>query len=172
MFREMRRKKQALLFEECAEILKKGASGVLAVSGDVGYPYAVPLSYAYDGAKIYFHCAKCGHKLDSIQRNSKVSFCVIGQDRVVPEKYTTCFKSVIAFGTIRVLEDESDKRRAIEKLALKYAPKDTEKNRRNTIDRAWESLCTLELTIEHMTGKACIELTKKRERFGNIIRKI
>jgi len=61
MFREMRRKKQALLFEECAEILKKGASGVLAVSGDVGYPYAVPLSYAYDGAKIYFHCAKCGH---------------------------------------------------------------------------------------------------------------
>jgi len=71
-----------------------------------------------------------------------------------------------------VLEDESDKRRAIEKLALKYAPKDTEKNRRNTIDRAWESLCMLELTIEHMTGKACIELTKKRERFGNIIRKI
>lgn len=76
MFREMRRKKQALLFEECAEILKKGASGVLAVSGDFGYPYAVPLSYAYDGAKIYFHCAKCGHKLDSIQRNSKVSFAL------------------------------------------------------------------------------------------------
>ena len=55
MFREMRRKKQALSPEECAAILNRGTSGVLALSGDGGYPYAVPLSYGYDGARLYFH---------------------------------------------------------------------------------------------------------------------
>ena len=45
MFREMRRNKQQLSNEECGEILRKSTAGVLAVSGDDGYPYAVPLSY-------------------------------------------------------------------------------------------------------------------------------
>jgi nitroimidazol reductase NimA-like FMN-containing flavoprotein (pyridoxamine 5'-phosphate oxidase superfamily) len=58
MFREMRRNKQQLSFEECEEILKKSTAGVLAVSGDDGYPYAVPLSYVYCDNKIYFHSAK------------------------------------------------------------------------------------------------------------------
>ena len=72
MFREMRRKKQALSQEACSVVLEKGTSGVLAVSGDNDYPYAVPLSYVYDGEKIYFHCAKSGHKLDAIDRKSVV----------------------------------------------------------------------------------------------------
>ena len=69
MFREMRRNKQALSQEECTEILWKGTSGVLSLSGDDGYPYGVPISYAYDGEKLYFHCARAGHKLDAIRRN-------------------------------------------------------------------------------------------------------
>ncbi len=84
MFREMRRKRQALDAEEMADVLHKGTSGVLALSGDDGYPYAVPISYVYDGNKIFFHCAKSGHKLDAIHRNAKASFCVIDQDQIVP----------------------------------------------------------------------------------------
>ena len=57
MFREMRRKRQALSREEISLILYRGTSGVLALSGDDNYPYAVPISYVYDGEKIYFHCA-------------------------------------------------------------------------------------------------------------------
>lgn len=57
MFREMRRKKQLLSNEESIEILKNGTSGVLALLGDNGYPYAVPMSYVYDNSKIYFHSA-------------------------------------------------------------------------------------------------------------------
>lgn len=41
MFRELRRKKQVLSAEENAKILKNGTSGVLALVGDNGYPYAV-----------------------------------------------------------------------------------------------------------------------------------
>ena len=104
MFREMRRNKQQLSNEECGEILRKSTAGVLAVSGDDGYPYAVPLSYVYCDNKIYFHSAKSGHKIDGIKNNSKVSFCVIAKDEIIPEKFTTYFRSVIVFGKARILE--------------------------------------------------------------------
>ena len=160
MFRPMRRKKQALSAEECAQILHRGTSGVLALAGDDGYPYAVPISYLYDGEKLYFHCAKSGHKLDAISRNPKASFCVIDEDRVIPEKYTSYYKSVIVFGHLRVLDEESDKRAAIEKLAIKYAPNDSAANRKKAIEDEWNPLCMLEMAIAHMSGKAALELMK------------
>lgn len=163
MFREMRRKKQALSQEACSAILHRGSSGVLALSGENGYPYAVPISYVYDGKKLYFHSAQSGHKLDAIRRNPKASLCVIGQDQVVPERYTTYFQSVIVFGTIRILEDEKEKRAAIEKLAVKYAPDDTAENRHSAIAREWASLCMLEMTPEHLSGKEAVELTRARQ---------
>ena len=162
MFREMRRKKQALTPEECATILEQGTAGVLALLGDNGYPYAVPLSYVFEEDHLYFHCAKAGHKLDAIRQNNRASFCVVGQDQIVPEEYTTYFKSVIVFGTIRILEDASEKRTAIEELAAKYAPDDTTEHRSQMIDQDWSPLCMLEMMIEHMTGKEAIELRKAR----------
>lgn len=163
MFREMRRKKQLLSQEETAAVLTRGTSGVLALSGDNGYPYAVPISYVYDGEKLYFHCAKSGHKLDAIRREEKASFCVIDQDQIVPEEYTTYFRSVIVFGTIRILEDEAEKWAAIEKLALKYAPDSTAEGRTQEIQKEWAPLCMLEMTIGHMTGKEAIELVQARQ---------
>ncbi len=164
MFREMRRKEQALSPAECAALLRRGTSGVLALLGDGGYPDAGPLSYVYDGEKIYFHSAKTGHKLDAIRACPKASFCVIGQDDIVPREYTTYFRSVIAFGTVRVLEDEAEKRRAIQALAVKYAPEDSEENREAAIARDWAPLCLLELSIEHLSGKEAIELAREKRK--------
>ena len=135
MFREMRRKKQELPQEDVIRILQEGTSGVLAVSGDNDYPYAVPLSYVYDSGKIYFHCATSGHKLDGIRKNNKVSFCVISQDQVVPEEYTSYFRSVIAFGQIRILENDLEKRAAIKNLAEKYVPKGSPSQHENAAEK-------------------------------------
>lgn len=153
MFRQMRRKNQALSAEECEKILREGTSGVIALDGDDGYPYAVPISYVFCDHKIYFHCAKSGHKLDAIARNEKASFCVIGEDHVIPEEYTTQYKSVIVFGKIRILEDNGEKRAAIEQLALKYAPDDTRENRQKEIEQYQSALCMLEMSIARMSGK-------------------
>lgn len=162
-FREMRRNRQALSEDESIRILEEGTSGVLALQGDDGYPYAVPISYVYSSdeqslRKLYFHGAKAGHKLDAIKRSQKASFCVIGQDKVVPEEYTTYFKSVIVFGQMRILEDREEIREAVEKLALKYHPSDTEVNRTQTIKDEWGRLCMMELSIEHISGKAAKEI--------------
>ncbi len=160
--REMRRKNQALSVQENIDILNRCTSGVLAVLGDEGYPYAVPLSYVYHENKIIFHCAKTGHKLDAIQRCSKASFCVIDLDDVIPEKYTTCFRSVIAFGQARVLEDDAEKCAALTILAAKYSPGDPE-GRLQEIEKTLQHLCMIELAIEHLSGKEGIELTRARE---------
>ena len=163
MFQEMRRKRQALSSEEISAVLNRGTSGVLALSGDNDYPYAVPISYVYDGEKLYFHCAKSGHKLNAVQRNAKASFCVIDQDKIIPEEYTSYFRSVIVFGRIQVIKDEDKKWQAIEKLAVKYAPQDSDERRREAIDREWKPLCMLEMTIDHMSGKEAIELLKGKQ---------
>lgn len=159
MFRQMRRNRQALSAEACAAVLKRGTSGVLALLGDEDYPYAVPISYVYDGDKLYFHSARSGHKLDAVRSCPKASFSVIDQDQVVPEKYTTYFRSVILFGKIRILEGE-EKRAAIEKLADRYALHGAKENRDREIRREWKALCVLEMTVEHMTGKEAVELVK------------
>ena len=164
MFRAMRRKRQQLSRAEAEAILERGTSGVLAVAGDDGYPYTVPLSYVYQDGKLWFHSAKSGHKLDAVRREEKASFCVIDQDQVVPEEYTTYFRSVIAFGTLRVLEEEREKRAAIEALAVKYAPADDPASRNRAIDREWTPLCMLEMAVEHLTGKEAIELVRQREK--------
>ena len=161
MFREMRRKRQALTQAQCQAILEQGSCGVLALSGDDGYPYAVPLSYLYHQGKLYFHCAKSGHKLDALRREPKASFCVVAQDQVAPLEYTTLYRSVIVFGRLRELEDDKEKRAAIEALALKYAPQDTPAHREEAIRRDWGPLCMLELTPEHVSGKQGKDLIGK-----------
>ena len=159
MFREMRRKMQALTAEETAEILKRNTSGVLSLNGDDGYPYGVPLSYVYLDSKLYFHCAGAGHKLDSILKDDKVSFCVIDQDQVVGEEYTTYFRSVVAFGQARVLEG-AGKLRPLVELCEKYYPGHLEQTRQKA-EHALKNVSIVEVTIEHMTGKTAMELVKK-----------
>ena len=161
MFRPMRRSRQALGVDACREVLSRGTSGVLALLGDGGWPYAVPMSYAFDGEKLYFHCAREGHKLDAIRREARASFCVVDRDEVVPEEYTTYFRSVIVFGRVRVLENEAQMRAAIELLARRYFPQDSAENRHRAIEREWAGLCMLEMDIEHMSGKEAIELARK-----------
>ena len=145
-------------------MLNRGTSGVLALAGDDGYPYAVPLSYLYEDGKLLFHCAKAGHKLDAVARCDKASFCVIDQDRVVPEEYTTYFRSVIAFGRIRVIGDDGERRAAVERLALKYHPGGTPEHRNRYIDSEWAPLCMLEMTVEHLSGKQATELLQAGEK--------
>lgn len=162
MFQTMRRKRQELSREDTAAILERRASGVLALAEEGGFPYDVPLSYVYTGDKLYFHCAKSGHKLELIRQNLKASFCVVDQDQIVPEEYTTYFRSAIVFGELRVMEDGPEKRAAIEALAAKYDPEGPADGRQKEIDREWGALCVLEMKISHMTGKEAIELVRAR----------
>ena len=162
MFREMRRSKQILSQEAAEKILREGDYGVLALSGDDGYNYALPINYAVEGNKIYFHCAKVGHKLDAIRNNDKVSFCVVDRHEVIAEEFTTYFSSAIAFGRIRIVEDndDPDKLRGLELLADKYSSTASAERREKELSRL-NALFVPVMTIEHLTGKAARELVRR-----------
>ncbi|TFG06927.1 pyridoxamine 5'-phosphate oxidase family protein [Candidatus Thorarchaeota archaeon] len=162
MFREMRKKTQLLSETDTIEILQSCTSGVLAVTGDNDYPYAVPLSFAYKDGKLFFHCAKAGYKLECIVKNNKVSFCVIQKDDVKQKTFTTHFRSAIVFGTARILTEDSEKKYALECLVEKYSP-DYITEGSAEIERNWDRVCAAELQIEHMTGKAAKELINRKE---------
>ncbi len=163
MFRPLRRKGQLMPEGEAYGILEKASSGVLALVGDGGYPYAVPVSYVLSGNKIYIHSAPEGHKIDAICQNEKASFCVISEDNVVPERFTTRYRSVICFGKIRLVTDEKQRLSILRSIANKYSP-GFEKECEAEISEYRDSVALLEFTIEHMTGKESRELMEERHK--------
>ena len=163
MFRKMRRFKQLLPNETAVEILNRNTGGTLALLGDEDYPYAVPISYVYADNKLYFHSAKSGHKIDAIKNHEKASFCVIDKDEIVPEKYTTYFRSVIAFGKVRLVEDVEEMRHIATILAMKYSA-DFEEGIPAEIDSSINNMAIIEMSIDHMTAKEAIELVKMKEK--------
>ena len=161
-FRPMRRNRQQLSREECERILNRCTSGVLALAGDSGYPYAVPLSYVYADGAIIFHSAVEGHKVDAIKRDNRCSFCVIEQDEIKPAEFTTYFRSVIAFGRIHILETADEKVQALRLLGRRYSPGD-EPGLQHEIDKSLDHVLLLRLDIDHLSGKQAIELLQSRQ---------
>lgn len=162
MFGDMRRSKQMLPAEMTVEILRRGTAGVLAVADADSYPYAVPLSYVFAEDRLYFHSAKAGHKLDLIQANARVSFCVIDQDQIVAPELTTYFRSAIVFGRAVIVQDEQEKQQALELLAEKYSP-GYEAEAQTSIQKQWNAVQVVRVDIDHMTGKEAIELVRGRK---------
>ncbi len=161
-FRPMRRNRQQLSREECERILSRCTSGVLALAGDGGYPYAVPLSYVYADGAIIFHSAVEGHKVDAIKRDNRCSFCVIEQDEIKPAEFTTYFRSVIAFGRIHILETADEKVQALRLLGRRYSPGDVP-GLQHEIDKSLDHVLLLRLDIDHLSGKQAIELLQSRQ---------
>ena len=161
MFRQMRRTRQELPKNEAEAILHAGTSGVLALLGDEDYPYAVPLSYVYHNGKLYFHSGRNGHKADAVRKHDKASFCVVAQDDVVPSRFTTRYRSVIAFGRVREVQDAAEKRESMIALARRYGMGHMERGNAE-IEESWDHLLMIALDIEHMTGKESLELTESR----------
>ena len=159
-FREMRRKRQQLSEAESVALLKKATSGTLALLGDNGYPYAVPISYVYSEGKLYFHSALSGHKVDAIRNCDKASFCVIAKDDVQPEKFTTFFRSVIAFGRFHIIEDEVEKLKTARMLGNRYNPNHEEALQKE-LENGLPRMLMIRFDIEHLTGKEAKELVRQ-----------
>jgi len=151
MFRELTRKKQKLSEAQCKEILKQELRGVLAVNGEDGYPYALPINFYYDEAndKIYFHSGKVGHKMDALSGNDKVSFCVYDKGYHKDGHWSLNIKSVIVFGRICMVEDWSDE------MMVDFCKRFTDDMEYigNEIEQFKSNTAILCLEIQHMTGK-------------------
>ncbi len=98
MFRTIRKKKNEISIDTAKALLQSSRRGVLAVNGDDGYPYAIPINYVYDddAQKIYFHGARVGHKVDALRACDKVCFTVYGNETIKEEDWARRLGTVCA----------------------------------------------------------------------------
>lgn len=153
MFRAIRKKKNEIDTNAAKALLLSSRRGVLAVNGDDGYPYAIPINYVYDAdaGKIYFHGAKAGHKVDALHACDKVCFTVYGNETVKEEAWAPFMQSVVVFGRCRLVESGGRSIVLLKKLAMKYYP--DEQLADTEIARAGKAAQMFEIEIEHLSGK-------------------
>ena len=153
MFRPIRKKKNEISTDSAKELLRSSRRGVLAVNGDDGYPYAIPVNYLYDeeNNSLIFHGAKAGHKVDSLKKDDKICFTVFGNEKIKEEEWAPYLQSVVVFGRCHLVESRDDILRLVKKFALKYYPDE------NTVDEeiafSGKGVQMFEIKIEHMSGK-------------------
>lgn len=147
----MRRSDKALSEGAAVRLLKEGEYGILSTVNSNGQPYGVPLNYALKNDHLYFHCALDGHKLDNLIANEKVSFCVVGQSKVVPEDFTSEFASVIVTGTAEVVYGD-EKFEGLMGLVKKYSADFVEEGRAY-IEKLDHETTVVRVEVNSMTGK-------------------
>ena len=150
--KNIRRKDREISLQETVEIIDAAEYGVLSTVDNDGQPYGVPVNYVHKDNAIYFHCAVNGQKNDNIAQNAKVSFCVVGNTKVLPESFGTLYESAVAFGTAGEVHD-AERHRALVWLLEKYCS-DFMKSGLQYIDSKDKITKVFKIEISHISGKA------------------
>ncbi|MFQ8602609.1 MAG: pyridoxamine 5'-phosphate oxidase family protein [Anaerovoracaceae bacterium] len=153
MEKKMRRQDKLMPYDECVEVLETAEYGMLATVSTDDTPYITPINFIYTNGAIYFHCAKEGHKIENIKHNKNVCFNVVDSVELMPEKFSTKFRSAMVFGTIEIVEDIDEKRKSICAIAEKFSP-DYHDEGLKYIDSAFDNIYMLKVNIDRITGKA------------------
>jgi nitroimidazol reductase NimA-like FMN-containing flavoprotein (pyridoxamine 5'-phosphate oxidase superfamily) len=152
-FPEIRRQDRLLASEQIEFLLNTGEYGVLSMCAANGYGYGVPLSFARDGEKLYFHCSPEGFKLQNLAANNQASFCIVGRTQVLPEKFSTGYESVIVFGKVTRQLPDDERQAALRLLIRKYCHSQVTSGEKY-IESAFHRTQVLRLDIEHRSGKS------------------
>lgn len=149
-FAERTEKSTSTAQSSCCQSSRRG---VLAVNGDDGYPYAIPINYLYDdeAQRIYFHGAKIGHKVDALRASDKVCFTVYGNETIKTDAWAPFMQSVVVFGRCHLMEAGPEASERLKQLAMKYYP--SEQLVDEEIAQSGKAVQVFEIKIEHMSGK-------------------
>lgn len=153
MDKPMRRSDRQLTDEETLQLFRDAEYGVLSVTDENDMPYGVPMSFALSDNVIYFHCSAAGGKrISGIRHDPNACFTVIGDTKLLPQKFATLYMSGIAYGKIEIISDDTEKQKGIEAILQKYSPDHIE-NGMKYIASALDKIYVLKLEIEKITGK-------------------
>jgi nitroimidazol reductase NimA-like FMN-containing flavoprotein (pyridoxamine 5'-phosphate oxidase superfamily) len=150
--KELRRKDRQISEDDARSILNYAEYGILSTCSRDLIPYGVPMSYCVIDGHIYFHCAMEGRKIDNIESNQSVSFCVVGNTEVLPSKFGTKYESAIVSGNAFEVFD-NEKQIALEGLVKKYSPEFIESGAKY-IDALTQKTRVFKIEIGHISGKS------------------
>lgn len=135
----------------------------LALNGEDGYPYLLPLNFGIREENgrvcLLFHGAVEGTKFALMERDSRASFemdCAHELDYQEERGYCTMYyESIIGRGRLRILDDD-EKEAALDAIMMHYHPENVEYNHA-AIPR---TTCYM-LEVEQMTGKRKVQKKKR-----------
>jgi uncharacterized protein len=148
----IRRSDREITIQNAKDILDNAEYGIMSTVSKDGQPYGLPLSYVYKNEGIYFHCAISGHKLENIEHNSKVSFCVVGKTKVLPDKFGTEYESAVVFGVASEVNG-TEKHDALLWLLEKYCSDFIEEGKQY-IEQKAKITKVFKIEIDQISGKA------------------
>ncbi len=152
--RSMRRSDRQVSQAEAWEILDQADFCTLSMLGAEGMPYGVNLSFVRIGERIYFHSAKEGYKVDSLAAHPHVCLTAVASQHTLPEALSVAYRSVVAFGAARLVNDPVERQQGLEALCRKYAP-----NEPGAIPQAasCQAAGVWRIDLNEITGKAQVD---------------
>jgi nitroimidazol reductase NimA-like FMN-containing flavoprotein (pyridoxamine 5'-phosphate oxidase superfamily) len=141
--------------KEIEQFLTCARVGRIGIMLENGQPYVVPVGYAYTDGKIFFHTCNKGLKINALKRNANVCFEV---DEALSD--TSMFKSVVAYGTAEIVNDEVKMIPYLQKLIDKYRVSESfdkymsEPGRNREKELEAVRICVI--MPKKITGKKCV----------------
>ncbi|MGO9514751.1 MAG: pyridoxamine 5'-phosphate oxidase family protein [Steroidobacteraceae bacterium] len=155
---QLRRTDKVMTAEEIDGFLARTFCGRTATVGADGYPYVVPNLFTWGHGKVYLHTAfHEGHFIANVRHSDRVSFEADEPGQIFPYGHVECdtsvsYSSVIIFGRIKILDDETEKTRFFEAFLRKYAPADSWGRELGSYPRIGSTI-VYAITPEITTGK-------------------
>ena len=139
--------------------LREARVGHIASARD-NQPFLNPSIFWFDeeNHQIVFHSNLAGRIRSNIEANPKVCFEASELGKMLPSnvalEFSLQFRSVIVFGTARLINDPEEARRGLYGLIKKYFPAMTAgKDFREITDKEWARTSVYAIQIEEWSGK-------------------
>lgn len=170
----MRRKDREMDSDFALQVIENSAYAILSMIDIQGNPYGVPLSIVRKDDFLYFHSAKSGKKVETIQNKADVCVTFVGTVQVpdlfeskeldawskdeiksgtfASKVFTTEYESAMVFGKVYLLEDKDEAIEGLKYICEKYTP-DKMQYFDLAIKSAIAATNVYKISIENITAK-------------------
>lgn len=149
----IRRQDRLLEEDNAVRLLRNGELGILSLLAEGNVPYGIPINFVWDGkSSIYIHCAPEGKKLQCLEICPQVSFCVVGKTKVISNKFTTGYESIVLQGKAYTGLSSEEKMQALTLLLDKYSPEDKVIGLKY-VEKSFHRTEIIRIDIEEWSGK-------------------
>ncbi len=166
--------------EKIKEFLNQEHVGHIASLDKNGYPQIIPMNFVYLDDAIYMHSHTKGEKLENIRQNQKVGFEVDRELEFLPSYFEdpddasladTLYISVVIKGIGKIIDDRSEKTRALNGLIKKYQPEGGYEPIKSDM-QVLDEVAIIKVTPETIRGKYKIGQDLRKDDRVKLARKI
>jgi nitroimidazol reductase NimA-like FMN-containing flavoprotein (pyridoxamine 5'-phosphate oxidase superfamily) len=154
---QVRRTDKLMADERLREMIARAYSGRLATIGANGWPYIVPLLYVSINGEIWVHNTRArGHLRANIEHEARICFEIDEPGEIFAYGRFECdttlaYSSIVAFGRIRIIEEQKQKQVFFDALMAKYG--DPGLDRPKAFYPRLDQVTVYAIAIERVTGK-------------------